>query len=143
MTEERKMVRRPILRTTIGALLVLLAFSGCTSTTQSAEGDSARRDRYVLTEDDLQGMDRLSALEAIRRLRPQWLQYRGTSVLVGTSREGLRVYVDRQYFGEAESLSTIMVRVIREIRFLDARQATLRYGTDHTVGAIVITSGGD
>ena len=136
------MVRRPTVKTIIGALLVLLAFAGCHTATPSAEEESSRGSRYLLTRADLDGMDQLSAMEAMRRLRPQWLQYRGRSVLVGTSREGLRVYMDRQYFGEAESLNTIMVRVIREIRYLESRQATLRDGTDHTVGAIVITSGG-
>jgi hypothetical protein len=87
-------------------------------------------------------MDELNAYQAIRRLKPTWLRYRGQAVLTGPDRESLRVYVNQSFFGDAESLSTLMVRNIREIRFLDARQATLRFGTDHTVGAIVVTTGG-
>jgi hypothetical protein len=55
----------------------------------------------------------------------------------------MRIYVNGSFFGDADSLSSIQARNVREIRFLDARQATLRYGTDHTVGAIVVTTGGN
>lgn len=129
-------------RTIKGLVCAIFLLSGCSAYSRSAGSESVSRDRYVLTRTELDGMDQLNAIEAIRRLRPQWLQYRGTSVLIGPNREGLRVYVDRNFFGEAESLSTLMVGVIREIRYMNARQATLRFGTDHTVGAILVTTGG-
>jgi hypothetical protein len=129
-------------RTIVFAICAILALSGCATSAPSASGESGSRDRNLITKADMEGMDQLNALEAIRRLKPQWLQHRGRSVLVGTGREGLRVYMNRHFFGEAEALNTLMARDIQEIRYLDARQATLRFGTDHTMGAIVITTGG-
>ncbi len=128
--------------TIIPSLCALLILSGCATSGESSPSSSGSGDRDLITRANLEGMDRLNALEAIRRLKPQWLQYRGRSVLVNTGREGLRVYVNRHFFGDAGSLSTLMVRDIQEIRRLDARQATLRFGTDHTMGAIEISTGG-
>jgi hypothetical protein len=91
----------------------------------------------------MEGMAGLNIYEAIRRLRPAWLRPRGQAVLTGPDRESLRVYLDRQIFGDIESLTNLMVRDVREIRYLDARQATLRFGTDHTLGAIVVITGGE
>lgn len=98
------------------------------------------QDRYLLTRADLEGLDELTAYQAIRRLKPTWLRYRGQSVLTGPDRESFRIYVDNNLFGDADALSQLMIGNIEEIRFLNAREATLRFGTDHTVGAILITS---
>ena len=133
---------RPNHRTIVYALCAILTLSGCATSGGSSATATGSRDRNLLTRADLEGMDELNAYQAIRRLKPTWLRYRGQAVLTGPDRESLRVYVNRSFFGDAESLSTLMVRNIREIRFLDARQATLRFGTDHTVGAIVVTTGG-
>ena len=136
------MARPPWKGTMAGVSCAILILSGCAPSGQSSAGQSGSQDRNLITKTDLEGMEELTAYEAIRRLKPNWLQYRGQAVLTGADRETLRVYVDRIFFGEAESLSTLTVRNIQEIRFLDPRQATLRFGTGHTVGAIVITTGG-
>jgi hypothetical protein len=135
-------VSPPKYGTIVLAFFALIVLFGCATPGESSSGRSTLQERYLITRADLEGMEDLNAFEAIRRLRPIWLRYRGQSVLVAPEREGMRVYVNRSYFGDAQSLSTLMVRDIREIRFLDARQATLQYGTDHSVGAIVITTGG-
>lgn len=126
----------------IGAVSAALALGGCASSGTSPGAAAGSRDRNLITNAELQGMDALNVYEAVRRLRPTWLRYRGQSVLSGPDRESLRVYVNGSYFGDAESLSNLRARNVQELRFLDARQATLRYGTDHTVGAIVVTTGG-
>lgn len=128
-------------RTILLALMAILAVSACSTGGQAPEESGPTRDRNVITRAELEGWDALSAYEAIRRLRPTWLRYRGQSVLTNPGRETMRIYVNRSYFGDASSLSNIPVRNIQEMRFLDARQATLQYGTDHTVGAIIITTG--
>jgi len=122
-------------------LLGVLALVGCAASGQGSSSAHQGQDHDLITVEDLEGMDALNAYEAIRRLRPVWLRYRGQSVITGPDRESLRVYVDQRYYGNAEVLSTLMARNIREIRFLDSREATLRFGTDHTVGAILITTG--
>jgi hypothetical protein len=34
----------------------------------------------------------------------------------------------------------VPVRTVQEIRFLDSRMATLEFGTDHGLGAILVTT---
>lgn len=127
-------------RTIIGALCALLVVSGCATGGGGSSDSESSGGRFLLTEADLAEVEGLDAHDAIRRLRPNWLRYRGQAVLVGTDRESLRVYVNRNFFGDADSLKQLFVRDIQEIRYLDARQATLRFGTDHTVGAILVTT---
>lgn len=134
-----------LLRGRISSLLLavfvaVFVVSGC-ATSAASSGQSGSQDRYLLTRADLERMDNLTAYEAIRRLKPTWLRYRGQSVLTGPDRESFRVYLDNNLFGRADALSQLRVRDIAEIRFLSAREATLRFGTDHTMGAILITSG--
>ncbi len=150
MANQRSLFPKPIRRVrrlgyrpfVVCAVLVGLAGCGGTASDSGAGRESAGGDRNLITRADLEGMDDLNAYEAIRRLKPIWLRYRGQSSLTAAGRESLRVYLNRTAFGNAEALSTLMVRDIREMRFLDARQATLRFGTDHTAGAIVVITGG-
>ena len=41
-----------------------------------------------------------------------------------------------------ESLSALRAQNIQEIPFMSAREATIRFGTDHMIGAILISTGG-
>ncbi len=115
--------------------LLALPLIGCSAS--QAPGENAPRD--VLTRDQLDGVDFLSAYDAIRRLKPIWLRSeRGQDSFITQGRRGLRVYVDGLLFGDKESLKTLQVKDIEEIRFLDKREATMEFGTDHGEGALVI-----
>jgi hypothetical protein len=50
------------------------------------------------------------------------------------------VYLDATSLGGRETLRNIMTDEIESIQFLDARRATLRFGSGHVNGAIVITA---
>lgn len=118
-----------------GALVLL---SACASTGSSSQ---ERGERDVLTRTQLDAVDHLTAFDAIRRYRPTWLRSeRGQDSFLNQGRRGLRVYVDRVFFGGAETLPNLDVRHIEEIRFLDKRKATMEFGTDHSEGAILITT---
>jgi hypothetical protein len=87
----------------------------------------------------------MNAFDAIRQLRPQWLRSsRGQSSVSASSeqRRGVRVYVDGILLGGAGDLRTLDVRAIHAARFLDSREATTRFGTNHAEGAIVVTTVG-
>lgn len=99
----------------------------------------------LLTSEQLDSYVHLNAYDAIRHTRPQWLRStRGQSSIVRSSSEqrGLRVYVDGILFGSALDLRSLEVRAISEVRFLDARKATLLYGTNHAEGALVVKTVG-
>lgn len=119
---------------------LLAAATGCASFS-GVGPDSVRldrRSRNLLDTRDLRQVETLNAYEAIRRLQPRWLSGRGQSVMVSPEREGVRVYLDGMYYGDAGILKRMSVRTIQEIRFLSAADATLRYGTGHSDGALDI-----
>jgi hypothetical protein len=49
------------------------------------------------------------------------------------------VYVNGVRSGDVNSLHQIQVIDVREVRRLSATEATQRYGTGHTMGAILVT----
>lgn len=123
-------------------ILVLgaLAVGACTTTGPSAADAS---DQAVLTRDQLDRVNFLNAYDAIRRLKPIWLRSeRGQDSFVRQGQRGLRVYVDGLLYGDKETLRTLQVQTIEEIRFLDKRQATLAFGTDHGEGVLLILTRG-
>jgi hypothetical protein len=50
------------------------------------------------------------------------------------------VYLDGNRLGGVDELRGIGANTISSIAYLDAPSATIRYGTGHTQGAIVITT---
>jgi hypothetical protein len=84
--------------------------------------------------------------EVVRKLRPAMLASRGT--LAGPqsrsqlweASSGIKVYLDGFRYGGVESLATISASSVVEVRWLSAMEATTRFGTGNTAGAIVVTS---
>jgi len=84
-----------------------------------------------------------NALEVVRLLRPEWLVQRGQHAFNGFGMDDLRAYLDDIELGGVTTLAQVDVQSIESIRFLDAAQATARWGAGHTQGAIqVMTIGG-
>lgn len=87
----------------------------------------------ILTQRELSGHYRSgNLLEALRNLRPNYLR----------GRDPMRtpdVYFDDSTVPNGISeLATIRPEGVEEVRFLNAMEATQRYGTGHTAGAIVV-----
>ena len=72
----------------------------------------------------------MSALQAIQRLRPQWLRTRSGDTPV--------LYVDNARRGSANDLSTMLTSEIEVMEYMDASDATNRFGTGHAGGAILV-----
>ena len=83
-----------------------------------------------------------NALQIIEKLRPQMLRTRGTSSPTDPTGETNRpkVYVDNVAYGELSTLTNLNASQIREIRFINARDATTRWGTGHDSGVILVTT---
>ena len=83
-----------------------------------------------------------NAYDAIQRLRPDMLRKRmGARTGEGASAD-IEIYVDGRHVGALETLRSIPAEQIKEILYLNSSDATLRFGTGHTEGAILITSKG-
>jgi hypothetical protein len=88
-----------------------------------------------------------SAYDIVRVLRPSMLTSRGITTARSQSQSrvweadhGIKVYLDGIRYGGVESLATIPANTVREIRWLSAGDATIRYGTGNVAGAIVVAT---
>jgi hypothetical protein len=77
-------------------------------------------------------------LTLLQGLRPAWLRVRGQSSIrlseqVWVYRDGIRV-------GGVQALGQIQTTEVSEILFLEALDATQRFGLDHGSGAILVTT---
>ena len=105
----------------------------------------------VISEADITGRaaDAANALQIIQKLRPQMLRSRGLAVLPTggpngrTAQEAAaasmpRVYIDNISYGDLNQLSNVNASQIREIRYINARDATTQFGTGHMGGVILV-----
>jgi len=111
------------------------AVAACSSTGGTS---GPRRDPNLITAEELTEYATLSALDVVRRLRPRWLTGRGQGS-GGMNRP--QVLQDGARLGDPDNaLRSIAVSDIESIRYLNASDATMRYGTNFPGGAIVVTS---
>ena len=129
-------MRSRVLFALLGASMMIL--SSCA--TSGSGTSSTRGSRDVITREELMTQERGSAYDAVARLRPRWLQSRGVGSVTSPTRDTPRVYVDGQLYGDVNSLHQIDMRDIQQLRYMSASDATTRYGTNHTAGAIIITT---
>ncbi|MGH7447657.1 MAG: hypothetical protein ACRELT_08855 [Longimicrobiales bacterium] len=127
----------PYARCLAPALVFLLA--AC------AAGPAERRvstaDRNLITAEEMRAAGYTDAFRAVQSLRPQWLQIRGPTSF--SRPEVIKVYLDGSLMGGPEQLRQIATSSISSIRFLDANEATQRWGLDHGNGAILVSTRGD
>lgn len=130
--------------------LALVVVLSCATIACASKGDSPRGSGSVpdlLTEQQLLDTRADDLLSAIRRTRPNWLHVRATEVKRSSGGGGLApraadevpVYLDGAKYGAASVvLQNIPVRHVAEIRYLNAIDATTRFGIGHGAGAILV-----
>ena len=136
----------PMLR--LGAVLSLIALA-CAPATASSHSrlEAGTWDEIPKAEIEAASVQFGSAYDIVRVLRPSMLTLRGITTARSQSRSpvweadhGIKVYVDGIRYGGVESLATIPANTVREIRWLSAGDATIRYGTGNVAGAIVVAT---
>ena len=80
-----------------------------------------------------------TAYQAIQRLRANWLRPSGATSLRGLA--PVLVYIDNVSRGEISVLESYPIEQVYEMRFYTALEATSRWGTGNSVGAIEVISG--
>ena len=121
-------------------LLTLLVATAAVTACGSPRAPSATpRNADVITAEELERANIGNAYHAIERLRPRFLRVRGPSSVANASADRVIVYVDNTRMGYVDVLREIQADDIREIRYLSASDATSRFGTGHTAGAILVT----
>jgi hypothetical protein len=126
---ERPMPRR----FTAFLCLILMA---CTS----GRPARATRDRTVLTAEEIAATQLVDAYEVVQALRPEFLRTRGPASIRQPEAEKPVVYIDGVKTGDPTTLRRVTREVVKEIRYLDSREATTRFGTGHGAGAILVTT---
>ena len=107
----------------------------------------AHRDRNLITHEELSAPDlqAQSVLEVIRRLRPNFLNVRGTQSCLGSNcsnsdLESGKVHasVDGNPVVSLSEISTMHVANIIEIRYLDAGAAMQKFGGSAHEGPVIL-----
>ncbi|MDQ3515676.1 MAG: hypothetical protein M3403_02735 [Gemmatimonadota bacterium] len=133
------------------SLLLVLALVCVQSVAEAQTASKPRRDRNVLTAEEIDEASASTVYELVRSKRPRWLSVRGSSTLrtsAGTDMLGkpmtypaeaeIAVYIDDVKHGSQETLRSMSTNTIETIQYLDAGSATQRFGTNHEYGAILI-----
>lgn len=106
-----------------------------------------RGDRSLLTRADLdEGATGLpTALEAIQRLRPNWLRPpMGRSASAGMMGDGEArssepiVYIDENRQPNLDALRTVPLAKVIELKYLDQNRAVQMLGPGHEAGAVLV-----
>jgi len=119
-------------------IILVVGLIACSSSGRSA-GDRPNRSTNVLYEEEILQTNAFNVYELISKLRPRWLYGRGPKSLYNTVANVPMVYVNGVRHGTVESLYNLHISNISEIKYLNASDATTRFGPDHTSGAILVT----
>jgi hypothetical protein len=137
-------------RDTAAALFAALALAGCASggggngegqpgAPLSATAPAEVTEPNVLTAAQLRQTDTSTLWDALRRLRPQWLQARADISLVDADGGGRAVvYLHGIRHGELSTLRQFNIDKVLRVEFIDGRDATTRFGTGHGGGVIMV-----
>lgn len=112
-----------------------LTLAGCAGAGGGGTAGSARRGSSTrLVAEDLSAVAEMDLYGAISRLRPTWLrpQSRGTLPVI--------VVDGTPQAGGIDALRTMRAADATEVQYMNASDATTRYGTGYTAGAIIITT---
>ena len=103
----------------------------------STGGRASTGNRDVLTREEIMGTSASDLLEVVRRLRPSWLRTRGVSSAQGGAQ--IAVFMDGVRMGDSPRfLSSLRPENVIEMRYVNARDATTRWGTGFPSGVIEV-----
>lgn len=132
------------------SLLLVLALLACASAAEAQK--KGRGDRSKITRSDLDeaGGTVVSALDAVKLLRPQWLNPpmgRMASsavdpVVTPMTHNAVEpvVYIDDMRQPTVDVLRTVKASTVTEMKYLDQNRAIQMLGPGHEAGAIQVTT---
>lgn len=143
-------------RLIVGILAVGIVAGACASGGSSgtpAAGAAAatpagpRGSANLITEAEIAAANVETIYEVIERLRPNMLRTRGQMGRLsgasgsdpGASSSKIKVYQNGTPIGDISMLRSIQAASVKQVQYLNAADATTRFGTGVDAGAIVIT----
>ena len=99
------------------------------------------RSSRLIDRDEIEASTAIDAFALIQESRPNWLHQRGAISIRNPTAGDLQVYLDGQQYGDVSRLHEINTVNIREVHFLNAADAQLRFGAGHAGGIIDVITG--
>lgn len=96
------------------------------------------REANVITREEIANSHMYNVYDAVNLLRPAFLQTHGPMSITGGDSPYPKVYLNHILYGDVESLRTLDVNGIREIRYYNGAEASNRFGLGNVSGAIEI-----
>ena len=112
--------------------------AGLVACSTGSAGARPSYDRDVITAEEIRPTSARTAWDAVKLLRPQFLQGRGVSSVRSPTPAEPVVYVNGVSYGPPASLERIRALDVLDIRWLSASDATTRYGSGHVGGVIEV-----
>ena len=92
----------------------------------------------LIAEQEVANSTASSAFELIQQLRPRWLYVSSAPTTFGRE-PGIVVYVNEMRMGGLHRLREVDANAVRKVAFMDANEATGRFGLNHSHGAILVS----
>ena len=120
------------------ALVVMACGGGGGGASQpSTASRPVRGPADVISEAEINAGVYQNALEVVQSLRPNMMRPRGST---GQGPVPVVLFVDDVRMVDLNGLATVPATRIKEIRYINARDATTRWGTDVGSGVILVTT---
>lgn len=100
-----------------------------------------RRNRNVITREEIAATHLSDAHSVVQRLRPDWFRLRGNGGSTVTA-PAVLVYVDSSLEGDVATLRGMAAESIMEIRYYDSKAAAMQFGQGNGSTVIVVVYGG-
>ena len=123
----------------------MVALAACASGGAGSGVASRAPNPSVISTEEIEASSGSNAYEVIQRLRPNFLRTRGAvhgtpGATNAIESVDLVVYLNENRLGGSDQLRQIAKTDIREIRYFNSSEATTKWGTGHSAGAIQVVS---
>ena len=125
------------------AFVMMTSLAACASAPVNGSADeevSAGRNSDVISTSEMRASGATDAYQAISRLRPLFLHRSRAAAPMRPNVSSLQVYLDQARLGGLETLQTVPIESIKSIQYLSASEATIRWGTNHMGGVILLST---
>jgi len=136
-------------------IFVFAATLACAAAAGAQNHGKVTRNSNQIGREELQSASAANAYDLVQALRPQWLRDRGRETIrtqqvarpgvqgrieVATTADepDILVYINDSRFGNVDALRDIAVAGLGSLEFVSPAKATLRWGSGHTKGVIVV-----
>jgi hypothetical protein len=126
-------------------VVLLLSLAACAPATSTTARDPnsyqvLQHDASVLGEREIADAQVVNVYDAVTRLRPQFIKHRGPTSINLSGQSQMNVYLDDMRLGGLDIMRSTSVGGIRSIRYVNASEATFRWGVNNSGGAILLST---